>query len=64
MANRKSYRLTSGDNLTINCESEVSDGILLDTKVTIEAGCLCWVSGEERDEFIAKMQEIIDKYRI
>lgn len=36
----------------------------LDTKVTIEAGTLCWINWKERQAFINDLKTIIDKYAI
>lgn len=44
--------------------SDVYDGELLDTKVWVEEGVLCWVAGSDREEFIKELNEIIEKYRI
>lgn len=40
------------------------DGVDCDTEVEIEAGTLCWVSGEKRNEFLGKLNQIIAEYQI
>ncbi len=59
------YQITKqvGD-LQITATSEVYFGELLDTTIEIEGGIMCCVAGNEREEFIQKMQELINKYRI
>ncbi len=49
-------------NLTAVVTSEVHDGRVLDTKIEIEGQSLCWVSGEQKDEFLNKMKELIEEY--
>ena len=55
-------------NLTLTLTSEVRDEQMLDTKVEIEAGTICWICGEDREKFAAELSEalnkIVDKYRI
>jgi hypothetical protein len=50
--------------LNVKLTAEIYDGRTLDTKVEIEAGTLCWICGEQRDEFFMKMNELIKEYRI
>ncbi len=51
-------------NLKITATSEVHLGEILDTKIEIDGGVLCWVAGNECDEFIDKIQALIIQYRI
>lgn len=51
-------------DLNVKLTSDYIDGKTLDTRVEIEAGTLCWIAGEQRDEFFAKMNELISHYRI
>lgn len=43
---------------------EIVDGVELDTQVEVNEGTLCCVAGAQKDEFIAAINEVIDKYRI
>lgn len=43
---------------------DIIDGQILDTKVEINNLTLCWVAGNQRQEFIDKLNEIINEYRI
>lgn len=51
-------------DLEVNVTSDIYDGKILDTQIEIEGGTLCWVCGEQRQEFIEKMQALVNEYRI
>ena len=40
------------------------DGTLLDTKIEISGGVLCWVEGAKRDEFFKEINSVIKFYQI
>lgn len=48
----------------VTLESDVIDGALFDTKVTIDAGTLCFIPGNKRDDFVDEINAVIDKYKI
>lgn len=51
--------------LNANLKSEVyPDMPIGDTNVEVEGKTLCWVSGKQRDEFIEKLNELINEYEI
>lgn len=56
--------LNSTDNLSLSLTVEMDNGNEYDTRVQIEGGTLCWVSGPERHNFINELNELIAKYRI
>jgi hypothetical protein len=37
---------------------------ILDTQVEIEAGCLCWISLPQSDDFFRELNDVIAKYEI
>lgn len=37
---------------------------ILDTKVSINEKMLCWIIWKDRDEFLRKINNVIDEYRI
>ena len=53
---------------TLRLTSDVVKGEKLDTRVEISANgeweTLCWVSGEQVDEFVSNLQKLIQHYRI
>jgi len=51
-------------DLEVNATSDVFDGEILDTKIEIQGGTLCWVAGSAREEFLKKLNDIIAEYRI
>lgn len=51
-------------DLEVKATSDVFDGEILDTKIEIQGGTLCWVSGSVREEFLKKLNELIAEYRI
>jgi hypothetical protein len=62
MENTYSYDKIGDLNCTL--ESEVVDGKLYDTKVSIESGIVCYIAGSEKSAFINELNDIISKYRI
>lgn len=44
--------------------SEMANNKEVDTKVTTDGGTLCFISGQEKDEFIKEFKALIEKYRI
>lgn len=51
-------------NTTAWLISDYDQGEYYDTKVEIEAGTLCVISGAQRLEFLKEINEVINKYRI
>ncbi len=51
-------------DLEVNATSDLHEDEILDTKIEIQGGTICWVPGEKRDEFIKKMQALVNEYRI
>lgn len=51
-------------DLEVNATSDVFDGEILDTKIEIQGGTLCWVAGSVWEEFLKKLNDIIAEYRI
>ncbi|WP_375559118.1 hypothetical protein ACE193_15425 [Bernardetia sp. OM2101] len=51
-------------NTQIECVSEVIEGELFDTKVSIGNETLCFVAGSDLEYFILEMEQLIQKYRI
>lgn len=57
--------LTSlGDHLTVKAISEWKGIIRMDTQILVNDIQLCWVSGAEYAEFIDKLQNLVNEYRI
>lgn len=50
--------------LMLMAVSDVYDGELGETEIIIEGGTLCGVSGDKRNEFIEKLQKLINEYSI
>lgn len=59
----KTHTAHLGD-LTMVFECEPCEGKYLDTKVTVNGVQMCWISWPEKDEFIQKLTNIIDTFRI
>lgn len=59
---------TNIGDLKIQLISETDEkGKLWDTKVTVfnrDFNSICWISGEEIDNFLNEINEVISKYRI
>lgn len=55
-------------HLTVTLTSEIVEDKLLDTKVEIEGGVMCWIHGADRELFASELSDalnaIVDKYRI
>lgn len=52
-------------SLTIKFEGEQYPGQpVLDTKVTINGGELCWISWSDKDSFVQDIKQAIEKYFI
>jgi hypothetical protein len=49
--------------LTLTGE-QYSGNPILDTKVEIDAGNLCWITWADKDKFIGELKSVIDKYAI
>lgn len=58
--------IAHADRLTLKFEGENwGDGRgALDTKVSITAGTMLWISWPEREKFINELKAVIDKYAI
>jgi hypothetical protein len=54
---------TDHTSAEVKMTSDYIDGRILDTRVEIN-GSPCWVAGDERMNFIADLQALIDKYKI
>jgi len=48
-----------GNTITV-----VDDGKLLDTKVLLHSGVLCWITHDSKDKFLEEINEVITKYRM
>ncbi len=50
----------------INAElkTEIIDGKKMDTCVSFNGHALCWISGSTIDEFLCKLENLVDEYRI
>lgn len=54
-----------GSNLLLKLSGEQYKGLpVLDTKVEIEAGTLCWITWNDRQAFLSELKAVIDKYAI
>jgi len=51
-------------DLEIMFQGEQWEKEILDTKVTINGECLCWVTWNQKEEFLKKLQDTIEEYRI
>ncbi len=51
-------------NLRATIKTDVIDGQDFDTEVNLNEGNLCWISGQEKVEFLKEINEVISKYRI
>ncbi len=58
-----STNIAIGD-LTGKAISEWEGAVRMDTEIKVSAGTLCYVSGEEYNEFMEKLQTLIIEYRI
>ena len=50
--------------LKCTLKAENIDGSILDTEVTIEGGCLEWISWPEKEQFLKELNDVIDKFSI
>ncbi len=51
--------------LNIKFEGEQYSALpILDTKVSINGETLCWITWKDKDQFISKINNIIDEYQI
>ena len=50
--------------INVELETEVIDGKNGDTSVSMNNHLLCWISGSTIDEFMHKLEHLVDKYRI
>lgn len=57
-------RHESFGDLKIRFESETYNGRPADTKVFINGNLLCWISYQEIDEFLTKLQNAVSEHRI
>lgn len=57
-------KLTKIGNVTCILTSDYECGELLDTRVLIESGTLCYIAGSEIDKFLKEINDVIQKYRI
>jgi hypothetical protein len=60
---KKQRKLYLGE-ATVLFESDVIDGELMDTEVSLNGARLLTVCGSERNAFIAELEALVDKYRI
>ena len=57
--------INHGSNLRITFKGEQYKGMpVLDTKVEIEGGTLCYITWEEKENFFTELQALIDRYAI
>jgi hypothetical protein len=62
---RKSIHLgAENTGVMVELISDVDGSQILDTKVEMGSGTLCWISGEAIDTFTKELQDVIDKYKI
>jgi hypothetical protein len=53
------------ERLSVEIKAERVEGHpLLDSEVSIGGNQLCWISFQQKDEFIKELQQVIDKYKI
>ena len=57
----KTYQI---GGITVQTDSEIDEGNVMDTKVLVSDGVLCWVAGENRETFIKKLQALVEEYCI
>jgi len=57
-------RIESIGDVSVKLTSDFDNGQYFNTKVEINAGVLCWVSGDQRLEFLDEINAVIQKYRI
>lgn len=50
--------------LNFSFVSDVLDGCLFDTKVSVNGVILCWIQGDAIDDFICEFDVLIDKFKI
>jgi hypothetical protein len=57
--------IPTGDNLQVTFKGEQYKGLaILDTKVEIEAGTLCWITWKDKEIFLLELHALINKYAI
>jgi hypothetical protein len=57
--------LSHGSELKLTFSGEQYKGQdVLDTRVEIESGTICWITWKDRDKFIDELNELIAKYAI
>ncbi len=58
-------RIDHGGNLRLTLSGEQYKGQdVLDTKVEIEAGTICWITWKDKEKFLSELKAVIDKYAI
>jgi hypothetical protein len=63
-ATRLEFLGTQHTAVRIKLESDKYDGELLDTKVSVEAGTICWIAGSNIESFLKELDDVIQKYAI
>ena len=48
----------------VDLKGETWDGQTLDIEVKINGKLLCWISWDQKEEFLSKLNTIISEYRI
>ena len=66
---KKTSTFSPNNRVDVALESDVYDGKILDTKVTLKARdgseiVLCWISGDSHADFEAAFESLIEKYSI
>jgi hypothetical protein len=57
------YVGTNHTSAEVRMTIDFADGKYLDTRIDLH-GTPCWVSGENRMEFVIELQALVDKYAI
>lgn len=64
MSDPTTTKVSLGDGITLTAVSEWVNNKRADTQIKLGGFQLCWVSGAEYDQFIEKLQDLINEYRI
>lgn len=52
------------DDFAVNTESDIYEGELLDTNVSINDTYICYISGVYIGDFVTELRNLINKYKI
>lgn len=64
MPNTTTTHTVIGNGVLLSATSEWVNNKRMDTDIRMGSESLCWISGAEYEEFIAKLQNLINEYRI